>query len=477
MFIQDVINKIKGWFNMLTSDTLKSKVGIEVAISSEMSTALDLWSNMYSNRAPWLTKDIKSMNLPASIAGELANLVTIEMSVEIEGDTPRAAYLQSQVDKVVTKLRQMIEYGNAKGGLIMKPFPNGDQLDVDFVQADQFLPVSFDANGNITAVVFVDQQTKEKNYYTRLEYHTFNSKDKTVTIKNMAYKSSNTSDIGQPIALTEFEPWATLKPEAGIKNVKAPLYGYYRFPQANNIDTTSPLGVSCYARAVGYIEDADRLWSNLVWEFESGKRAIFADVMAFDRDDDGLPILPDKRLYRALANSSNNIGEDGFFHEFTPEFRNAAIQSGLDAILKKIEYTCGLAYGTISDPQTVDKTATEIVSSKQRTFSTIKDMRKAVTACLTQLLYAMDVWATLNKLEAPGKFTTVCKYDDSVITDQEAQKNQDMREVNARLLSRVEYRMRNHGEDEETAIKKIKAIDKEQADELESQDSFFGNKK
>jgi len=474
MFIQDVINKIKGWFNMLTSDTLKSKVGIEVAISSEMSTALSLWSDMYVNNASWLTKEIRSMNLPASIAGELANLVTIEMSVEIEGDTPRAAYLQSQVDKVVTKLRQMIEYGNAKGGLIMKPFPNGDQLDVDFVQAGQFLPVSFDANSNITAVVFVDQQTKGKEYYTRLEHHVFSAKDKTVTITNKAYKSSNTSDIGHEITLTEFEPWSTLQPVATIRNVKAPLYGYYRFPQANNIDPTSPLGVSSYARAVGYIEDADRLWSNLVWEFESGKRAIFADVMAFDRTEDGDPILPDKRLYRALANSTNNIGEDGFFHEFTPEFREASIISGLDAILKKIEYTCGLAYGTISDPQTVDKTATEIVSSKQRTFSTIKDMRKAVTTCIVQLLYAMDVWATLNKLEAPGKYTPVCKYDDSVITDADAQKNQDMREVSARLLSRLEYRMRNHKEDEATAIKKIQEIDKEQADLNQDTNAFQG---
>ena len=153
-----------------------------------------------------------------------------------------------------------------------------------------------------------------------------------VTIKNIAFKANSTSDIGREISLTEFEPWASLKPEAAIIKVKAPLYGYYRFPQANNIDPTSPLGVSCYARAVDLIKQADTLWSDLLWEFESGKRAIFADVLAFDRDDEGRPILPDKRLYRALNNSSQSIGEDGFFHEFSPEFREASILSGLDAI-------------------------------------------------------------------------------------------------------------------------------------------------
>lgn len=474
MIFDQVVNWIKGVFKMLTSDTLKSKVGIEVAISSEMSQALDLWSNMYSNHAPWLTKDIKSMNLPASIAGELANLVTIEMSVEIEGDTPRAVYLQSQVDKVVTKLRQMIEYGNAKGGLIMKPFPNGDQLDVDFVQADQFLPVSFDANGNITAVVFVDQQTKGKEYYTRLEYHKFSAKEKTVTITNKAYKSSSTSDIGREIELTEYETWATLQPEAVIKNVKAPLYGYYKFGQGNNIDPTSPLGVSCFARAVSQIEEADKLWSELLWEFESGERAIFADVMAFDRDDDGFPILPNKRLYRSLNNTTQNIGEDGFFHDFSPEFREVSILNAVDAALKKIEFSCGLAYGTISDPQTVDKTATEIKSSKQRTFATIKGMQNALTTCLNQLLYAMDVWATLNKQAAPGKYSPVYTYDDSVIVDKDVQFQQDMRVVGARLMGRVEFRMRNYGEDEATAIKKIQEIDKEQTDLNQETNVFQG---
>ncbi|PKM67051.1 MAG: hypothetical protein CVU93_03730 [Firmicutes bacterium HGW-Firmicutes-18] len=86
----------------------------------------------------------------------------------------------------------------------------------------------------------------------------------------------------------------------------------------------------------------------------------------------------------------------------------------------------------------------------------------------------MDVWATLNKLEAPGKYTPVCKYDDSVITDKDAQLQQDLRVVNARLLSRVDFRIRNYGEDEETAKKKIQEIDKEQTDLNQENDPFKG---
>lgn len=455
---------------MLTKSTIKTKIGTDVAVSSAMSEALETWSNMYKNQAEWLNDDIKSLNLPAAVSSELANLVTVEMTATITGDK-RADYLKMQMDRVIPKLRQMIEYGNAKGGLMFKPFPNGKEIDVDYVQADQFTPISFDANGNITSCVFVDQQIKGDNYFTKLEWHQFDSQAKTVTIKNLAFKSINSSDIGREIQLTEFEPWAGLQPEATIKNVKAPLYGYYRFPLANNVDPTSPLGVSCFSRAVDLIKQADTLWSNLLWEFESGKRAIFADVLAFDRDDEGKPILPDKRLYRALANSQGSIGEDGFFHEFTPEFREASILSGLDAILKKIEYNCGLAYGTISDPQVESKTATEIKISKQRTYATVKGMQNALTNALNQLLYAMDVWASLNKLAAPGKYSAVYDYDDSVVVDKDAQFTQDLRVVGQGIMSKVEFRVRNYGEDEETAKKKIAEAQGEQPEE-----KMFGSK-
>lgn len=462
---EKIMDWLKGAFNMFTKDTLKNKLGIEAAISSEMVSALDVWSRMYQNEADWLNDNVKSMNLPASVAGELANLTTIELSVTVEGDGKRAEYMQAQIDKVLPKLRAMIEFGNAKGGLMMKPFQNGKSIDVDYVQADQFLPVAFDVNGNITACVFIDRRTIGNTFYTRLEWHEFNSSASQVVIKNLAYKSTNASEIGRQVELGAYDAWAGLQPIATINNVTAPLYGYYRFPMANNIDPQSPFGVSCYSRAVDLIQQADELWSNLLWEFDSGKRAIFADVLAFDRDDEGRAILPDKRLYRALANSTNSIGEDGFFHEFSPEFREASILSGLDAVLKKIEYNCGLAYGTISDPQVESKTATEIKISRQRTYATIKSMQNALEDALDQVIYAMDIWATLYKLAPAGKYSIVYEFDDSIVVDKEIQFMQDMRLVQAGLISKVEFRMRNFGENEEVARQKLAEVQTESPEE------------
>ena len=109
----------------------------------------------------------------------------------------------------------------------------------------------------------------------------------------------------------------------------------------------------------------------------------------------------------------------------------------------------------ISDPNIVDRTATEIKSTKQRSYSTIVDVQKAITKMLDGLLYAMDVWTTLGKLAPKGKYSATYDYDDSVIVDRSAQFTEDLRLVTTQIMSKVEFRMRNMREDEATARKML----------------------
>lgn len=441
---------------MFGQSSVKQALKVDVAISAPMAEALQTWSLMYANQAEWLTTYVKSLNLAAAIAGEIARAVTIEMQVSLEGGS-RANYLAEQLDPVLDKLREKVEQGCAKGGLMMKPFISGDRIAVDFVQADQFYPVSFDSSGNITGCVFADQRVVGQYYYTRLEFHTMTEEG--CVIRNAAFRSTSRDMLGQAVDLSMVPEWVDIEPEALITGIERPLYAYFRYPLANNVDPASPLGVSCYSRAVELIRQADEQWSNLVWEFESGKRAIFVDVLAFGKDADGKPRLPDKRLYRTLETGS---AEGELYHEWTPEFRDASIRSGLDAILKRIEFNCGLAYGTLSDPQSVDKTATEIKVSNQRSYATITDTQKALEDALEELLYAMDVWATLGRLAPAGSYTTVYDFDDSVIVDKDTQFQQDLRLVGQGIMGKVEFRMRNFGETEEIARARIAEIQAEQ---------------
>ena len=451
---------------MINTSSVKDALKVDVAISPLMTNALQVWSAMYINQAPWLGKDVKSLNLPAAIAGEIARAVTIEMDVEISGSA-RADYLYQQIDRVYPKLRQMIEFGAAKGGLMLKPFILGKDIVVDFVQADQFYPISFDANGQITACVFSDQRIIGANHYTRFEYHQMTPEG--CAIRNQAFKSETLNVLGRQIDLAAVPAWADLEPEAIITGVTQPLFAYFRYPLANNIDPTSPLGVSCYARAVDLIRDADVQWSNLLWEFESGGRALYVDTLAFGRDDDGKPLLPNKRLYRTL-NQGGQVSDEEMFHEWSPTLREQNILAGLDAILKKIEFSCGLAYGTLSDPNVEAKTATEIKMGKQRTYATISDTQKALETALEGLLYSMDVWATLGNLAPKGTWQAVYAFDDSIVADHDTQFAQDSQAMGLGVMSKVEFRMKNYGETLEIAQEKIALVQAESAAAVD----FFG---
>jgi A118 family predicted phage portal protein len=401
MFFTRFLDWIKGVFSkMINFTSIKDAIKVDIAINTEMADALQLWSEMYVNKATWIdgTK-VVSLNLPAAIAGEIARLTTIEMKVDITGNE-RAKYLAGQFNNVMRDIRNKVEVGVAKGGIMLKPYPDGKNLAVDWIQADCFYPISFDSNGNITSCVFLDQKQEGDRYYNRLDYHRMT--DGGVVVKNMAYKSSTKETIGSPVPLDSVEAWAGLSEEATIQNVDRPLFAYFKYPLANNIDPTSPLGVSCYSRAVEQIRDADELYSNLMWEFESGERALYADVLAFT-DDNGKKVLPKTRLYRAL-NGSGNLDDnpDDLYHEWSPDFREAQIKAGLNDIKREIEFKCGLAYGTLSDPETVDKTATELKISRQRSYSTVVDTQKALKDALDQLLWAMDIYTTLYNLAPAG---------------------------------------------------------------------------
>ena len=87
----------------------------------------------------------------------------------------------------------------------MKPYVDGTEFAINFVQADQFYPVEFDADGNMTSCIFSDQRQRGEWYYTRLEYHRMT--DAGIVVINRAFRSSQASDLGREVELSEVEEW------------------------------------------------------------------------------------------------------------------------------------------------------------------------------------------------------------------------------------------------------------------------------
>lgn len=445
--IRQVVNRLFG------KSTIENALHVKLAATSEMTDAIELWTSMYLNAPPWSDAVVRTLGLPAAIASEVARLVTIEMKSEVTGSA-RADYLNEQYQRVIKCIRRYVEYGCAKGGLILKPYIEGKSIDVDFVQADRFYPIAFDSKGNITDVVFVERKTEGSTYYTRLERHRFTGTD--CTVSNRAFRSVNKSYLGTEIALSNVDQWVELLPEATMTGTKQPLYGYFKPPVANNIDPQSPLGVSVYARAADLIKEADKQYSRYLWEFEGGELAVHADEGMFRLDKNGKRQLPKgkERLYRALNVDSSAAGNKAF-DVFSPVLRDTSLGNGLNTLLERIEDACGLARGTFSNQTQEAKTATEIKVLKQRSYATITDTQKALQAALEQLIYAMDYWTTIGKLAPSGNYDVSFEWDDSIIVDTQSEQAIRMQEVAAGLLKPIDYIMWRYGVSEERAMEML----------------------
>lgn len=441
-------------------------------ITDDMAKAITRWVALYRQEAPWLMKNPLSLGLPAALAQVIANLVTNEAQITVTDDTPkpkdpnqpptlnpRAQFIEDSLKPLLEALPIRTEYACAFGGVVFKPYIDDGKVFINVVNADDFYPTTFNPRGKITGAVFIERKRSGEYTFIRVEHHEL--VDDKLIITNQAYRAhGNANDIGSPISLTDVPEWAEIQPRVEI-NSDRPLFAYFKIPQGNVVDDDSLLGVSVFARADkdNLIEEADKQWQRLSWEYHAGEMAVHASDDAFKKLANGLPVLPEgfERLYRR-TNLDPKTTDKGAFDVYNPDLRDENYYNGLNKILQRIEDVSGIARGTFSDVNEQAKTATEIINSKQRTYSTVSTIQRALQAALEELAGVIDDLATLYNLAPAGEYELNFVWDDSIIVDAEAERMRDMQEVNDGLMAKWEYRKKWYGESEEDAKAAIAAM-------------------
>ena len=536
-----IVSKLREMLGMVSGQDIAKELNVTTAISPQMENAIHLWSEMYTDNSPWLHEPdennptkIASMGIATLIASEKARLALLEFESEIStpteevevpnpdypgekkyatdvdgqkfpvpaieppktkteerpvGDTQRAEYLERQYAKLRKQLRKQIEYGIAKGGLVIKPYivtnalPDENtnsysvksdikpttEIDFEFVQADAFYPLAITPAGKITEAAFVQTKQDKNVVYHRLEYHKW--QDNVVTVVNKAYKTNaivgselSLSNLGKEIPLAEVPEWKDFQPVTVIKDVTKPMFAYFRMPDANTIDTKSPLGVSGFSRAVKLIKDADFIYSTLLWEYEGGALAIDIDRDALKIENPGTDneysklSLLQERLYRKIDLGSSS----DTYQPFAPSLRDTNYINGLNTVLMRIEDICGISRGTLSDAADVARTATELKILKQRSYQTNADIQHAIEEALRDTIYIMNVYADLYNITPKGDYDVSFEWDDSIMVDADEELEKRILLMQNKLAGRVENRMWYFGETERQAIEALQKIDEEQ---------------
>lgn len=230
--------------------------------------------------------------------------------------------------------------------------------------------------------------------------------------------------------------------------MKRPAFGYYRNPIKNTVDSGFG-GISIFESAVDVIRCADVQFGRLDWEFESGKRIIHVSEDMLKMLKDGTYDSSMKRLYRGF-----DVDTDDLYKEYSPALRQSDISAGLDEYKRLIEFQTCLSYGDISNPQNVEKTATEVLTAKKRKYNMVTAIQRNLCDCLDDLAYALAFYNSMATV--PYKFN--CEFNDSILADDESERRQDREDVANGTLSLAEYRAKWRGETIEQATAAIAQI-------------------
>ena len=464
-FIKNIFERIKK--AMFPVNDIKKALNIDIAISSEMANAIEEWKDIFENKAYWLDeeKGVFSLEIASAVCKEIADTVTSEVTSKITDND----YLDEQYQYLIDDMNDWLQLGLAKGGIAIKPYISNDEIVIDYVQADSFYPVEYNNRKLITAAVFIEQIVKGDYVYSRLEYQKYFADKKKHIFINQAFRKRNDNvndfsrfkDLGNEISLDEVEEWQGMESYFEANNIRRPLFAYFKVPGINNIDSSSPLGIPSYKKAIPLIKEADTQYSRYIWEFEGGELAVDAAEDLFKVDNKTKePKLPQgkKRLFRqydAEVKEDNN-----FFKVFAPVLRDSNYAEGFNNILKRIEFNCGLAYGDLSDPQSVDKTATEIKSSKQRKYTTVTGIQDNLDKLLKHVVYIMNVYAIGLHKSNSNDVSLETDWGDSILVDSEKQRNIDLQEVNAGLMPEWKYKVKWQGMTEDEAKAEVEETKK-----------------
>lgn len=319
------------------------------------------------------------------------------------------------------------------------------KVKVKFVNATKIIPITFE-DEEITECAFINVNSGKTYISIHLKNDLGNYEIHNITCKG---ESTNLSYVDKE----DHEIFDTQSSIAWFQIVKPNI--------ANNIDINSPLGVSIFANAMDNLKEIDLIWDSYANEFILGKKKILINAKdwainsktgeeydTFDSNEVMFYVLPET--------------DDGkqMITDITSPLRVADHITALQNQLNLFGYKCGLGTEHYKFDSAGVATATQIVSVNSEMFRNIKKheiiLEEVLVGMVKSVLYAINTF-TSESVNVASEVTI--KFDDSIIIDEATERTQDMLDMNAGVMSKVEYRMKWYNEDEKTAQEAIDAID------------------
>lgn len=300
--------------------------------------------------------------------------------------------------------------------------------------ARMVVPLSWDAEG-VRECAFVTRCFSRGALLDQLQMHVVGD-DGTYRIRTVCFGGDGRV-VGVP----------GVAEEVGTGSVE-PTFGIVRPAVPNTRVDFSPYGQSVFADAVDAVQSVDLAYDAPINEIDAGKMRVFLSDVMFGQektsDGKGVPIpfgKGDCTVFRKVMSTEDTITE------FVPALRTEAQGKAFRLALQVPGDLVGLGVNYFdTDNVGYVKTATEVSSDNSALMHNIRKNENALQGALVDVSRAVIACSRFMGASLPEEGGVSVIFDDSIVQDTTREKQQDMAEVAAGLMTRDEYRARWYGE-------------------------------
>ena len=428
-------------------------------IPDDIYTRVTLWGKWYGGHVPsfhnykqyngkqHLRRRRKTLGMAKVVSEDWANLALnekVSIVLEDEDATKKLwAILDSNHFRVFGN--QLVEKTFAMGTGAFVERMDGDEVKIDYITAGMIYPLSWD-NGKVTECAFASERASGKTNKVYLNIHRLEGRS--YVIENHLFNRE-----GQH--LTEIQLPDGVKEEYRTGS-DIPWFQILTPNIANNLDTSSPMGISVFANALDQLEGCDLIYDSYCNEFRLGKKRITVPISLtrLEMEEGGVanPVFDDNDTeFYAIP----ELGETGNkIEEHNMELRHEAHEAAIQTFLNLLSFKCGMGKDRYNFKDGQVRTATEVISEKSELYQSLKKHELLLESTLVGLVRAV---LSMSGFSSDQEVTV--SFDDSIIEDSSSQRETDRQDVRDGLLAKWEYRTLWRGEDEETAKAAVSAMD------------------
>ena len=445
-------------------------------------------------------RKLNSINITKMAARRLASLIFNEQcAIKVDDST-----LQDLLDTIFkrenfyTTFETELEKWIALGTGAVRPYVEDDKIKLSYADAEDVYPLASNTT-KVNEIALSRRIRKIENnepvYYTLLEFHQWSDSKQVddqgnvyrpYTITNELYRSNDASTIGELVPLNSIDEYADLQPQATFQHLEKPLFAFYRNAGANNKSLTSPLGLGLCDNYWHTVDDINTTHDGFAWDVKTGYRRITIPRTWVRRQEqiNGKPLPEGSQLYwdpkdAVFVPINTRADDSSSFKDLAIQIRTEQYTDSMDFFLHEFENEIGLSQGTFTTSPSGVQTATEVVTNNSMTYQTRSSYLTQVEKMIDQLVYAIaellqtpDVWSN-GQARWSGdidKLTITPDFNDGVFVDQEAQRQSDLQAVQAGILPKKQFLMRNYNLDETTADQWLSEVQDEQSPEPPEQE-------